>query len=341
MEISINEIAQMLGGEVEGNEKNEKVNRLSKIEEAEAGSIAFLSNSKYESHLYTTQASAVIVSRELQLEKPVSPTLIRVKNPYTAFAELLSAYEKMTVVKKSGIEHPSFQHQSASIDKEVYLGAFSYIGENVSIGKGCEIHPHVAIADDTVIGEHTIIYSGAKIYKGSIIGSNCIIHSGVVIGSDGFGFAPQEDNSFKKIPQMGNVILEDNVEVGANSTIDRATMGSTILHNGVKIDNLVQIAHNVEIGEHSVVAAQTGISGSAKIGKYCQVAGQVGITGHLTIADKTIIGPQSGVPKSIKNPGKVWTGSPIMEHRDFLKASIALKNLPHFAERLREVEKKL
>jgi len=341
MEISIKEIAQILGGEVEKDREEIKVSRLEKIEEAQAGSIAFLSNPKYEPYLYTTEASAVIVSHDLKLEKPVNTALIRVKNPYAAFAELLTLYEKMTQVKKCGIEQPSFQHESATVSEDVYLGAFSYIDKNVVIGKGSEIHPHVIIEEGSVIGENTFIYSGVKIYKGSIIGSNCLIHSGVVIGSDGFGFAPQEDGSYKKIPQTGNVILEDEVEVGANTTIDRATMGSTILRKGVKIDNLVQIAHNVEIGEHSVVAAQAGISGSAKIGKHCQIAGQVGITGHLSIADKTIIGPQSGVPKSIKTPGKVWTGTPIMEHRDFLKASIILRNLPHLAERLREVEKKL
>lgn len=341
MEISIKEIAQMLGGKLEGGNIDMKIHRLEKIEEAKAGSIAFLSNLKYEPYLYTTKASAVIVSNDLELEKPIKTVLIRVENPYGAFADLLSAYDQLTQVKKNGIEQPSFQHDSASIPSDIYLGAFSYIGENVVIGEGSLIYPHVTIEAGVEIGKNTIIFSGVKVYKDCKIGSNCIIHSGVVVGSDGFGFAPQEDGSYKKIPQTGNVILEDDVELGANTTIDRATMGSTILRRGVKIDNLVQIAHNVDIGEHTVVAAQAGISGSAKIGKYCQIAGQVGITGHLSIADHTIIGPQSGVPKSITTPGKVWTGTPIMEHRDFLKSSILLRNLPHLAERLREVEKKL
>lgn len=340
MEITIEQIAGLIKGSVEG-DKDAKVNRLDKIEEAQAGSIAFLANPKYLPHVYSTKATAVIVKSDFEPEKEISTSLIRVDDPYSAFAQLLEAYQKMTAKIKTGIESPAFQHETASWGDEVYLGAFSYLGEQVKVGSNTKIYPNTYIGDNVEIGENTIIYSGVKVYADCKIGSNCVIHAGVVIGSDGFGFAPQEDGSYKSIPQTGNVIVEDHVDIGANTTVDCATMGSTIIKEGTKIDNLVQIAHNVEVGKHNAIASQAGLSGSAKIGDHCQIGGQAGITGHLEIADKTIIGPQSGVPKTIKQEGKVWFGTPIMEHRDFLRTSVILRNLPNLIERVKELEKKL
>jgi len=339
MEISIEQVSQLIQGEVEGDGK-ETVNRLEKIEEATKGSIAFLANPKYLPYIYVTQASAVIVKSDFKPEKEVKSTLIRVEDPYSSFAKLLEEYEKLTAKVKTGIESPSFQHETSSHGENVYLGAFSYLGENVKVGSNTKIYPNSYIGDDVTIGENTIIHPGVKIYAGCRIGAHCVIHSGVVIGSDGFGFAPQEDGSYKTIPQTGNVLIEDHVDIGANTTIDCATMGSTIIRNGAKIDNLVQIAHNVEVGKNTAIASQAGLSGSAKIGANCQIGGQAGITGHLEIADKTIIGPQSGVPKSINEGGKVWFGTPIMEHRDFLRVSVILRNLPNLIQRVKELEKK-
>lgn len=339
MEISIAQVAEILKGTVEGN-GDQQVNRLEKIEEASKGSIAFLANLKYTEHLYTTQASAVIVNRDFQLTKDISTTLIRVEDAYSAFAQLLEAYEQMTKVEKQGIEHPSFQHETATLGEDVYLGAFSYLGEQVSIGKGTKIYPNAVIGDNVKIGEHTVIHAGVKIYANCQVGSHCIIHAGAVIGSDGFGYAPQEDGTYKNVPQIGNVIIEDHVDIGANTTIDCATMGSTVIRSGVKVDNLVQIAHNVEVGKNSAIASQAGLSGSAKIGENVQIGGQAGITGHLHIANKTIIGPQSGVPKSIKEEGKVWFGTPIVEHKDFLRTSVILRNLPKLLDRIKELENK-
>lgn len=340
MEITIGQIAEILGGKVEG-DASEKVNRLEKIEEATAGSIAFLANPKYTEFIYTTQASAVIVNNSFEGTKEISSTLIRVDDAYSSFAKLLEAYEQMTKIDKKGIEQPSYQSESANVGDDVYLGAFSHLGENVTIGKGTKIYPNSVIGDNVEIGENTVIYAGVKIYGNCKVGSNCIIHAGVVIGSDGFGYAPQEDGTYKNVPQTGNVIIEDHVDIGANTTIDCATMGSTVIKSGVKIDNLVQIAHNVEVGRNTAIASQAGLSGSAKIGENVQIGGQAGITGHLHMANRTIIGPQAGVPKTIKEEGKVWFGSPIMEHREFLKSSIILRKLPDFIDRLKELEKKL
>ncbi len=340
MEISIEQVAQLIDGKVDGDGKA-NVNRLEKIEEATEGSIAFLANPKYTPYLYTTQASAVIVKSDFQAEKDYSTTLIRVEDPYSSFAKLLEAYQQMTAIVKTGTEQPSFQSESANFGDEVYLGAFSYLGENAKLGKNVKIYPNTYLGDNVEVGDNTIIYAGVKVYANCKIGANCVIHSGVVIGSDGFGYAPQEDGTFKAIPQTGNVIIEDYVDIGANTTIDCATMGSTVIRSGAKIDNLVQIAHNVDVGKNTAIASQAGLSGSAKIGENCQIGGQAGITGHLTLANRTIIGPQAGVPKTISEEGKVWFGSPIMEHRDFLRVSVTLRNLPNMIRRIKELEKKL
>ncbi len=340
MEITIGQVAEILNGKVEG-DANEKVSRLEKIEEATKGSIAFLANPKYTEFIYTTQASAVIVNQDFEATKSISSTLIRVEDAYSSFAKLLEAYEQMTKIEKTGVEQPSYQSESAKVGSDVYLGAFSHLGENVNIGDGAKIYPNSVIGDNVSIGANTIIFPGVKIYANCKVGSNCIIHAGAVIGSDGFGYAPQEDGTYKNVPQTGNVIIEDYVDIGANTTIDCATMGSTIVRSGVKVDNLVQIAHNVEVGKNTAIASQAGLSGSAKIGENVQIGGQAGITGHLHMADRTIIGPQSGVPKSIKEEGKVWFGTPIMEHREFLKTSIILRRLPDLLDRVKELEKKL
>lgn len=342
MEFSVNQIASMLGGEVKGN-GNEKIKMLAKIQDAKKGQIAFLSNPKYEQYIYGTQASAVIVKRDFVARKEVNATLILVDDPYTSFTRLLEEYHKVISYQKTGIEQPSFIADTASVGKDIYRGAFSYIGSQVSIGDNVKIYPHAYVGDNVVIGDHTIIHSGVKIYAGSKIGKNCVIHSGVVIGSDGFGFAPQEDGSYKTIPQLGNVTIEDNVGIGSNTVIDCATLfgDSTMIRQGVKLDNLIQIAHNVEIGKNTVIAAQTGISGSTKIGENCMLAGQVGIAGHITIANGTHLGAQSGVSKSIKDEGLRLMGSPSMEFGSYFKSYAVFKKLPDLNYRLKELENKV
>lgn len=339
MEFTVEQVAQLLGGTVDG-DGNQSINRLEKIEEATSGSIAFLANPKYTEYIYTTKATAVIVNKDFVPKNAIASALIKVEDAYASFAKLLEEYERMTRKVKAGIEQPSYQSDSAKLGSDVYVGAFSHLGDNVSLGNGSQVYPNSVIGDNVEIGENTTIYAGVKIYDNCKIGSNCVIHAGVVIGSSGFGFAPQEDGTYKSIPQMGNVIIEDNVDIGANTVIDCATMGSTIVRSGVKLDNLVQIAHNVELGKNTVVAAQAGISGTAKIGENCQIGGQAGITGHLKIANRTIIGPQAGVPKTIKEEGKIFFGSPLVEHRDFLRISVALRNLPRLMERVNQLEKK-
>jgi UDP-3-O-[3-hydroxymyristoyl] glucosamine N-acyltransferase len=338
MELSVQQVAQLLDGKVDG-DGSQLVNRLEKIEEATEGSIAFLANPKYTEYLYSTKASAIIVKSDLELRTSITSALIRVEDPYSSFSKLLEEYQKMMAVEKTGIEQPSFQAKSSQTGENVYLGAFSYLGENVKIGKGTKIYPNCFIGDNVEIGEGTILHAGVKVYANCKIGSHCKLHSGVVVGSEGFGYAPQPDGTFKAIPQTGNVILHDYVDIGANTVIDCATMGSTIINQGVKVDNLVQIAHNVEIGKNTAIASQAGISGSAKIGENVMIGGQAGITGHLSIANKVIIGPQSGVPKTIKEQG-IFTGTPIMDHRDFLRVSIALRRLPELINRVTQLEKK-
>jgi UDP-3-O-[3-hydroxymyristoyl] glucosamine N-acyltransferase len=340
MEFTVEQIALMLKGEIKG-DKSLKISQLSKIEEGTDGCISFLSNPKYEQYIYTTRATAVIVDKSFEPKKEYTSTLILVENAYAAFTVLLQEYQKILVQNKKGIEQPSFISESAKIGQNVYVGAFSYIGQNCTIGDNTKIYPNVSISDACTIGKNCTIYSGAIIYHNTIMGDGCTIHGNAVIGADGFGFAPQADGTFATIPQLGNVVLENNVSVGANTTVDRATMGSTILHDGVKLDNLVQIAHNVEIGKNTVIAALTGISGSAKIGESCMIGGQVGMAGHITVANRTIVTAQSGITKSVKQEGRIMAGSPAQDSHDNLKSQVLYKNLPKIEQRLREVESKL
>jgi len=339
MEFTVQQIADLLQGKIEG-DSQAKVSTLAKIEEAQNGSLAFLSNPKYEPYLYTTGASAVIVSEKLELKKPVSATLIRVADPYTSFSVLLQYYQAALIASKTGVEEPCFMGTDSQIGENHYRGAFSYIGNNCKIGRNVRIFPQVYIGDNVTIGDNTTLFAGVKIYSNCAIGNDCTLHAGAVLGSDGFGFAPQPDGSYKMIPQIGNVVLEDEVSIGANTTIDCATMGSTIIRKGTKIDNLVQIAHNVEVGSNTVIAAQTGVSGSTKIGNQCVIAGQVGIIGHITIADKTTVGAQSGVGKTIKKTGTVIQGSPAFDYKQNLRALAVFRKLPELQRDLEELKER-
>ncbi len=338
MEFTAAQIAMMINGEVEG-KGDTAVSSFGKIEEAVAGQLAFLSNPKYEEYLYSTGASIVIVNHALELKKPVDATLIRVPDAYVAFATLLEKYQQLQQQQLTGIQQPVYIDGTAKIGEQVYIGAFTYIGEKVIIGNGSKIHPNVYIGNDTVLGENCIIQPGVKIYHSIIIGNNVTIHAGTVVGGDGFGYAPQSDGTYKKIPQLGNVIIEDNVEIGANTTIDRATMGSTVIKAGAKLDNLLQIAHNVEIGSNSVIAAQAGVSGSAKIGNNVMIGGQAGIVGHIQIADGSKINAQSGVSKSIKTPNTTVTGSPANDYTAALRSQAIARNLPELENRVKALEK--
>lgn len=339
MEFSLEQLAVILEGTVDG-DPTQKVHRLDKIQEAQPGSIAFLANAKYESFLYETAATAVIVSQEFVASKPYKTTLIRVNDAYTGFTTLLEAYQQLNQSALVGVEEPSYIAESSRMDEQGYRGAFSYIGENCVLGKGVKVYGQAYIGNRVTIGDGTVIHPGVKIYEGTQIGKHCIIHSGAVIGSDGFGFAPQTDGSYKTIPQIGNVVLEDQVSIGANTTIDRATMGTTLIQKGVKIDNQVHIAHNVVIGENTVIAAQTGISGSTVIGKHCVLAGKVGIVGHIKIADHTTIGANTGISKSIKESGKSLFGFLAMDLKDFLRSYALFKNLEELQKRIQQLEKK-
>lgn len=339
MQFTAKEIATLIEGKIEGNPE-EAVSQIAKIEEGVTGSLAFLANPKYEHHLYDTEASVVIVNDSLQLQKDVSATLIRVPDAYLAISKLLDFYETMSK-DKSGREDPSFVDETAKIGEECYIGAFSYISKNVTIGNNVKIYPNVFIGDNTTVGDDTVLYPGVVVYNACIIGRNNIIHSGAVIGSDGFGFAPQEDGSYKKVAQTGNVVTEDNVEVGANTVLDRATIGSTVIRKGVKLDNLVQIAHNVEIGENSVAAAQTGISGSTKIGKQVILGGQVGVVGHIHIADKSQVQAQTGINRSLTEEDKKWGGTPVLPYSRQLRSQVLYSKLPEMEKRIRELEEKL
>lgn len=342
MEFTIQQIAAMLGGEVKG-DSGEKINMLSKIQDAKKGQIAFLSNPKYEQYIYTTQASAVIVKKDFVARKEIAATLILVEDPYTSFTALLEEYHKMLTFQKNGVEQPSFIGEGSTTGHSVYRGAFSYIGNNVRIGNNVKIYPHVFIGDDVVVGDNTILHPNVKLYAGTRIGKNCELHAGTVVGSDGFGFAPQEDGSYKTIPQLGNVIIEDFVSIGANTVIDCATMlgDSTLIRQGVKLDNLIQIAHNVEIGRNTVIAAQSGVSGSTKLGENCLIAGQVGIAGHLVLANQTSIGAKAGISKSITKAGEKLMGAPAIDVKEYYKAYAIYKQLPDLNTRLRELEKKV
>ena len=338
MEFTAVQIAGLINGKIEGN-PDVVVHKLSKIEEGVPGSLSFLANSLYTNHVYSTEASVVILSKEQVLDKPVKETctLIRVDNPRECFGKLLETYS-LIKNKKSGIEEYSHIAKTAKIGKNLYAGAFAYIGENVVIGDNVKIYPNSYIGDNSVIGENTTIFAGVKIYSDCIIGKSCTFHSGVVIGGDGFGFAPNSENNYSKLLHIGNVIIEDHVEIGANTTIDRALMGSTIIRKGVKLDNLIQVGHNVEIGENTVVVAQTGIAGSTKIGKDCVIAGQVGIVGHITIADKVKIAAQSGVGNSITKEGEIVQGSPAYAIGDYKRSYVLFKNLPSIQNKIRELE---
>ncbi len=338
MQFTAFQIATLLHGKLEGSPET-KVSDVAKIEEAGENSLSFIANPKYEEYLYTSKAAIIIVNESLELTKPVNATLIRVKDAYSSFAFLLEKYnEIISENKKPGIEQPSFIAASAKIANDAYIGAFAYVSENVTIGKGCRIFPGCYIGCNVIIQDNVTIYAGVKIYDDCTIGNNVVIHSGAVLGGDGFGFAPLADSTYKKIPQIGNVIIEDNVEIGANTTIDRATLGSTIIRKGVKLDNLVMIAHNVEIGEHTVIAAQTGISGSTKVGKNCVIGGQVGMVGHIHIADGTRINAQSGLSKSITSPYSTLNGSPAFEYKSSLKSQAIFRNLPELQNRIFKLE---
>lgn len=326
MQFTAEIIAGFLNGTIEG-DPQAAVNTVSKIEEAKEGSLAFLSNPKYEDYLYTTQASIVIVNNDFELKQTVSSTLVRVENAYKAFASLLDLYVA-SKPKKSGIRPLAYVPESANVASEVYIGEYAVLGENVSIGKGSQIYPQVYVGDNVTIGENVKLYSGVKIYEECVIGNNVTVHSGSVVGGDGFGFAPTEDGTFQKIPQIGNVVIEDDVEIGANSCIDRATMGSTVIKRGVKLDNLIQIGHNVVIGENTVMAAQCGIAGSTKIGRNVMMGGQVGVVGHISIADNVKVGSQSGVGHDVTKEGEVLLGSPAMNGLQNHRVQAILKQLP-------------
>ncbi len=338
MKFTAKQISDILEGEVEGN-PNEEVFKLSKIEEGEKGSLTFLSNPKYTSFLYTTNASVAIVNKNFVPEKEISTTLIKVNDSYKAFSTLLEYYNQVKL-NKSGVENPHFISESATVGADVYIGAFSYIGNNVIIGDAVKIYPNVYIGDNVSIGDNTTLFAGTKIYSESIIGNNCTLHSGVIIGSDGFGFVPDENGVYKSVPQTGNVIIEDNVDVGSATTIDRATLGSTIIRKGVKLDNQIQIAHNVEVGENTVIAAQTGVAGSTKIGSGCLIGGQVGIVGHLTIGNNVRIQAQSGIGRNLKDNETVQ-GSPALPYSDYNKSYVHFKNLSKLVDRINELEKRI
>ena len=341
MEFTVSQVAELIGGTVEG-DGDAQITQFGKIQEAGKGDISFLANLKYEQYLYTTKASAVIISSDFQTEKSYTTSLIRVTDPYTAFTVLLDAYHKLTVVQKTGIEEPSFLGEECQVGSDIFRGAFSYIGRNSTIGNNVQIYPNVFIGENCQIGENTIIYAGAKLYEGTVVGKDCVIHAGAVLGSDGFGFAPQPDGNYEAIPQMGSVKLEDSVSIGANTVVDCATFktDSTLIKKGTKIDNLVQIAHNVIIGKNTVIAAQSGIAGSTEIGDNCIIAGQVAVIGHLKIHNKTTIAGQAGVSKSTKKEGETLFGYPAYDIKGYMSSYAVFKQLPDINRRLRELEKK-
>ena len=335
MEFTAKQIAGFLDGKVDGN-PDAIVNDVSRIEEGKPGTLSFLANPKYQAHIYETGSTIVLVHNEFVPQQPLSCTLIRVDDPYRSLAKLLAMVEKRP--NRSGVEPMAFVHAEAELGQDVYIGAFSYISKGARIGNNVKIFPQVYISEDVVINDDTWIYSGSRIHNNSVIGSHCVIHSGVVIGGDGFGFAPVTGSDFTKVPQIGNVVIEDYVEIGTNTTIDRATIGSTIIRKGVKLDNLIQIGHNVEIGENTVIAAQTGISGSTRIGKNCMIGGQVGIIGHINIADGTKIAAQSGVGQSVTTPGTAIQGSPAYDIMPYQRSYVYFKKLPELVERIRQIE---
>ena len=337
MQFSAAQIAMIIDARVEGN-PDVTVSAFGKIEEAVSGQLSFLANPKYEEFIYTTNASIVIINESFELKQTIAATLLRVPDAYSAFATLLSKYQEIQTQQLSGIQEPSFISSTAKMGENVFVGAFCYIGDNVTIGDNVKLFPGTYIGDNVTIGNNCILHPSVKIYKDCKLGNNITIHAGSVIGADGFGFAPQADGSFKKVPQIGNVVIEDYVEIGANAAIDRATIGSTIIRTGAKLDNLIQIAHNVEIGKNTVIAAQTGVSGSTKLGNNVMIGGQAGIVGHITIADGSKINAQSGVSKTIKVPNSVVTGSPAYEYTAALRSQAITRKLPELEKRVQELE---
>lgn len=337
LEFSAQQIAMMIHGQIEG-DASVTVHNFGKIEEATAGQISFLANPKYESYLYTTSASIVIIGAQQQLKEKIKATLIRVPDAYAAFATLLTKYQELKTQQLEGIQSPSFIAPSAKIGANHFIAAFAYINEGATLGEHVKIFPNVVIGENVKIGNHVTIYPGVVIYADCVIGNHVTIHSGTIIGSDGFGFAPKEDGSYQKVPQLGNVVIEDHVEIGANTTIDRATIGSTIIRKGVKLDNQIQIAHNAEIGTNTVIAAQTGVSGSTKIGKNVMIGGQVGLTGHIHVADGVKITAKSGVTKTVKMANVTLTGNPAAEQKQSLRSQVYIKNLPELEKRVQELE---
>ena len=332
-------MAEVLHGTVEGNPEA-FFTKLAKIEEGDSESLTFLANPAYTHFIYTTQAAVVIVNKDFAPEQKINATLVRVENAYTAFSTLLEMYNQIKL-NKTGISDQATISGSAKIGKDAYIGAQAFIGENVVIGDHVKIYPLCYVGDNVVIKSNTTLFASVTVYSDNVIGANCILHSGVIIGADGFGFAPQADGTYKKVSQTGNVVIEDDVEIGANTCIDRATLGSTIIHKGCKIDNLVMIAHNVEVGENTVIVSQTGIAGSTKIGKHVTIGGQVGIVGHITIADKVMIQAQSGIAASIKEPGTIVQGAPAYNIKDYLRSYVHYKNLPKIVDRINELEKEI
>lgn len=340
MKFSAKQIAAVVQGSIEGDE-NAIVRQLAKIEEAEEGSLCFLANLKYEKYLYTTAASVVIINNDLKLKNTIASTLIRVPDAYQAFTVLLKTYEQLTQTSKNGVHETACIAKTARLGTNVYVGPYAVIDEFAEIGNNTQVYPHAYIGEHVIAGTDCIFYSGVHIYKYCQVGNHVILHSGTVVGSDGFGFAPNEKGLFDKIPQLGNVVIEDNVEIGANSCIDRATMGSTRIRKGVKLDNLIQVAHNVTVGENTVVAAQAGISGSTKVGKGVMIGGQAGIVGHIEIADHAKVNAQSGVSKSIETKGGAVTGSPAFEYAKSLRSQVIYRSLPELLHRIDELEKKV
>jgi UDP-3-O-[3-hydroxymyristoyl] glucosamine N-acyltransferase len=339
MEFTAGMIARILDGTVEGDPET-KLNTVARIEEGQPGALSFLSNPKYEPHLYTTGASAVLVRNDFTAAKEIKATLIRVDDPYQALARLLAFYEQARPAKK-GIHPTAVIDDKASVGNDVFIGACTVISENAVVGDGCTVHPQVFVGENVRIGKNCTLHPGVKVYRDCVLGNDCILHAGAVVGADGFGFAPVTDSNFMKIPQIGNVILEDNVEIGSNTCIDRATMGSTIIRRGVKLDNLIQVGHNVEIGENTVIAAQSGLAGSTRVGKNCMFGGQVGLAGHLSIADGVKIGAQSGIMSTVSQENAILLGYPATESKQFLRSVAYIRKLPELSSRLDTLSKEV
>ncbi len=339
MEFSAQQIAMLLGGKITG-DANRKVSDVGPIESAQEGQLSFLCDAKYIHHLSNTNASVVLMTESIAFDDKTNATLIRVENARAAMGQLLSLVAKAMNPSKQGVEQPSFVSEGVQVPDDAYIGAFAYIGKNVQIGKGVQIYPHTYIGDNVKIGDNTILYSGVKVYYNCVIGKDCILHAGVVIGSDGFGFEPNAQGVNQKLPQIGNVIIEDDVEIGANTTVDRAMMGSTFIRRNAKLDNLVQVAHNVEIGESTFMCAQVGVAGSTKVGGHCILAGQVGVAGHITIADNCVFGAQSGIANHVKKPG-LYQGSPIIDAMNWRRSVVGFKQLPDLMKKLQDLERKI